>query len=334
MERAQTMINPAPRPNSPRPALTSAPSYDLVEDSVQTDKVGFSEVKKPKEFSSIMEKGQTVDELGRTVDESLENRPNEEFSFEKNTIRVMGESKLAVLQCDGPDADVDITNPHIRSLRDERRQSLEDEKEDVQTWDLAITILVVGMICFAVVNGIFSLVYIFVLSTNANVNIAKNTATMVVNIAAGVWILGLAIRGRRLSRCRLSSDGLFTSYFKLSVLSLVLFLIQLALMSNLESIPALFERTRDMYISENANNSDQRKADAYVGLGYLVVWADCIFNLAVVGLGAMFAYLLRRHLRLKEMYELEQKALPLGYQIYDKLRVEQKDSSVCKEYHV
>ncbi len=266
-------------------------------------------------------KAQVAEELGKTVNESVD-KLREEFCFEKNAVR---ESKVANFCGDeGPDADVDLKNPQIRSLRDEQRQSLEDEREEVQTWVLALKILMIIITALAIAASGFSMIFIFIMAINTYVNVVKNTIPMAVNIGTSMWMLNFSIRGGRVSSINASADPGFVSYIKLCITSVVILLTQLVVMSTVESIPELFQQTHDLYVSQRESDSEQRRANAYVGLGYLIVWANCIFNLGVVGLATTFTHLLRKHLRQKEVRELEQKALPLGYQIYDKIKVEQQ----------
>jgi len=282
-----------------------------------TEKVNYAEIKKPDNASFYI--GSSFNDL---LDET--GKVQEEFSFEKNTLRILGEAKLAKFKEEGPSADVDLNNPKIASLQHERKLFLLAEKEQVQLWSTIIKILSVILIGAAIINSLFSIIYIFVMATNPYVNIVKNTIPLVINLVISIWMINISIKISNVSAIQFSSSTLFTAFFKLAIGTLIFLLIQLALMSNLESVPELLDRTKDLYLETKDQNANNRKGEAYTGLGYLIVWCNCIFNLASTGLGVLFAFILRRHLAYKEMIELEQKTLPIGYQIFDKLKNEIK----------
>ena len=299
-------------PNRP---LTSILSHEDKKSTDQTVKLEQINIKKPDKITSS-----AANDLNASIDDI--NKSKEEFSFERFTLKALGEAKVAEFKEEGPRADVDLSDPKIVSLREERKLCLKNEREDVQMWSLLLKILSVALSCMAIMNAIFSIVYIFVMSTNSYVSVIKNTIPLSVNLVISMWMLHIALKASYVSTITISDSELFPGFLRLSIITAIILGIQLGLMSNLESIPELLERTKNLYTSQKDPLANEKKADACVGLGYLIVWANCIFNLAAMGSGIMFTFVLRRHMRQKELYELEQKALPLGYQIHEKIKAE------------
>lgn len=304
---------------------TNVVSCDKNQECVATVRLKIEDIKKPSENSPSI--------IPKKIDVSTDDdhyKRHIEFSFEKKRLEIIGQAKALEFFEEGPSAEVDARDPQIVSLAKEKKSFLENETAEAQLWGTSLKILTVLEACITILSAIISMLYIFLMAVYFEADVIKETIPIgFTNLIASAWIVFLSIKGSAVSNCKISTDPILFTYMKLLVVSIIVFVVQLVLMSNLESIPGLADD-----ISNGGNNATQdARANGFVGLGYLFTWSICILNLATTGLALTFTILLRRHLHFKGLLELKQKVLPLGYQLFPELK-EKQNKPIASPYEV
>ncbi len=259
-------------------------------------------------------------------------RPNDvaaadAFSYEKQRLQLLGIDKLAKFQEEGPNADVDLCDPQVVSFQAEQRQELGKDHTEVEKWALFLKALAIGVACLEILSAALSMLFLFLLALKTSASIVKTALPLIFNILTSISMLNMAIKGGGLSNLETVTAAGFKFVFWYCAGSVFAFLVEFILMAGVRSIPEIMSNLGDLYVSDSDPRKDEKIAMAYENLVYLVVWLFSIFNFGMSALIGVFAFLLRYSLRKFELHQLEQQALPLGYQIHSKLCSSQTTSA-------
>lgn len=294
--------------------LTTLYHQDGQKDSNETEKIAIEDIQKHNSPRAKNKSDIKENEINCTLD----------FLFEKQRLEQIGDNKLAQFKVEGPIPEVDIRDPQVTALKKEQKLFLENIKAEVKKWGTILRVLLIAMGIFSILTSLFSIIFIFVIAIKTPDKILIVTLTMAANLVASLWLMNLALQGRGVSGCLFSKMENISSFIRLSLITVILYLIQLVIMTILKSIPDSLKEAQDVSTSEN---DDDAAAEGYASLGYIIVWAMCINNLALAGLAITFSLLIRRQVKLQELCELKMNILPIGYQIYSDLQQSQCKST-------
>ena len=288
--------------------------------SAETMKIEYIDIKLPKNGP----RGSLEEAYPGGVNES---GCNLAFTFEKKRIEMLGMEKLAKFQEDGPTADVDLCDPRVVSFQAKCKIQMDKDTEEVQKWSLLLKVLSVVVACVTILSATLSMLFLFILALNTSTSIINSAIPLILNMAASLWMLNVAIKGTGVSNTAVPNDRNFRRFFYYCGASAIVFLLQFIIMAGINSIPELIDGLGDIYASKQHPDADKKRAEAYIKLVYLLVWILSIFNFGASAVSGAFAFLLQHNLRKQEVHHLEQQALPLGYQMHTKYRTQSNSSN-------
>lgn len=301
-------------------ALQKIEQGDLEE---KTEKIEIEIIKKPASPGRLRNFEKRNFEFGTTED--CNNCPSN-FSFEKQRLEFLGQAKVSQLREDGPMPDVNTNDPQIAVLREEQKNLILNAKADSINWGQTLKVIFVIFASLAILTTIFSMLYIFIMVVLSQDNLLNIAIPMIVNLGMSMLMIHLALKGVGLTKTMDSKSIIIFSFLKQSTFSVVILLVQLTVMTTVQSIPELIGESNNIYVSSRDPSADTKKGIGYFALGYLIVWGLCIIHLTEMGMAIVFTLLLKRSLAIVQMYELKQRTLPIGYQIFDKLQETQAKS--------
>jgi hypothetical protein len=315
-------------------SMTVAADNEAQRDSEKTVEVPLDQIKcDPVQLALSSPPCKDKEKEEELMPNSLENSSELPFTFEKGRLQELGQARVEGLCATGPLPELDLHDPQVIRLQAEKQRRLAQEKDEVERWGMGTKTLAFAMMAVAILSGLYSVLSIFISAMSGTTSIVRSVVPLAINILTSLWMINISLKTSTVSKATFADSPAITTLLRFGVASLLAFLLQLVLMSSLQSIPELVLRIDDLYISQRVPDAENRKAEAYIALGYIIVWGICILNFAATGLALVLTVLLRQHFRLKEAYELEQKCLPLGYQLYPQLP-NKTTSTLSAPYHI
>jgi len=304
---------------------------DCSEDIKETQKIDISEIQVPKHLEHTRNNEDNIEngiidmdnnEIIMAQDIST-TREQSTFTFERKRLMVLGQETIKKYECEGPVTDLDKEDPRAVRIENYNRRILEDEIEKIKNWSSYLKFLCVLIIAWEVLEVIFSMVYTFVMALNNQVNIVENTIPLCINIAFSVWLMYVSLKGGSIFGGENADLETMGKFFKMCIVSLVIFGAQFTVMPLAVSLTVYFKN-----LGNYGKLDDMQKADALMGLGYIVVWLSSLLNAIYCSAYIGIIMMVKKLLVLKDMHELEAKTLPLGYQIFAKLPPQEQGHSV------
>ncbi len=294
-------------PRSERIALTTCPQSSS-RDGV-TERVDMAVIGLPKGSGTVCEKSdETADRPGNC---------SAAFAYEQQRIQELGDSACKFRDT-GPQSEVDPRDPRIDIVLNRNREMIEDENNEVENWSIMVRIISIVTIGLSALLILFAIIFLLIVILSVHAKIVMTLIPLALCVLASLWMIYFSIVSSAMSALTQGDSAVFTKFFRLAALSVCGFLIMVTVMSFARPIPELFQRFDD--ITAPADTSGDKRATAYFSLSYFVTWCSCIINVSLTGLVTVFGLLLRRHLRLKVVYELKHNTLPIGYQVFTQFK--------------
>ena len=246
------------------------------------------------------------------------NHDNNSFSFERKKLMELGQEGAKKYFVEGLVTDIDKTDPRIHCINNYNKSQMEIELDKIKKCSSCLKSLCTFLIFWASFEIVFSMGIIFVMAFNSIIDITFGIIPLIVNIAASIWMIYISLKG-------IVAAGNYEEikrFLKFSILSLIFFAIQFTIMPLINSIPHLLREIFNYF-----NSTDEEELDALIGFAYVTVWFASMINTICCSFYVGITFGLKKLLMLKELHELEQKTLPLGYQLYAKLTPEVKDNT-------
>ncbi|MDR3548949.1 MAG: hypothetical protein P4M11_11920 [Candidatus Pacebacteria bacterium] len=242
-----------------------------------------------------------------------------DFSFEKRRLKELGVDRLSKYVVDGPITEIDKQDPRAIRLSIQNEAVLATEANSIMKWAAAMRVLSIVFILWSILSAIFSMVFTFVMALNGQVSVLSNTIPMVFNVVSAVWMIYICIRGGTVSGVTTPEAEALLRHIKFCLGSLIAVCLQFMVMPICRPISRCVSDFPGLTAGTSTDAAAAQRAQAFVSLGYMVVWMIALVNAVGYTLCAAFAMLLRKYMRLRDMHALEQRTLPLGYQVYAKL---------------
>ena len=289
-------------------------------DNAATQKIALEEIKAPNNKSYVI--GEEPDSAQRKAKE------DPDFMFEKNRLKELGEAEISKYKIDGPVTEIDKGDPRAVRVSLYNEAVLEKETSSISRWSVGLKTLSVTIIIWSVLEVIFSMIFTFIMALYDQSNILRNTIPMIVNILNSAWMISIAIRGGSVSSIIDPEATTISRHIKFSMVTLLVFMIQFIVMPCIQSIPKSVYSLSDIGLKDDTDESAERRGEAFMGLGYIMVWISSLISALECTLELCFTYVLRKYMRLREIHALEQKTLPLGYQVYANLPPQEQGISI------
>ncbi len=247
-----------------------------------------------------------------------DNNASIEFAYEQQRLQALGEN-IHKFNDTGPKSEVDPQDPRLGYLITRNKAVIENEEVEIENWANLVKVISITALGLSSLLILFGLVYACVIVIKVKIGLLLCIVPIGICITESTWMIYLALIGSRASALNDSESTLFTKFFKLTIGTIVGFLLQLGIMAIVKPIPEVFSSFENI-----TNENETLRSEGYFSVGYCIVWGMCILDISLVGLAGSFCILLRRHLGLRATYVLQYNTLPLGYQIFSEFAKEKK----------
>ncbi len=291
-------------------------------ENTATQKVPFEDIKIPKV------KAQPANEAPVQKQTEDSTQSHLQFSFEKKRLKELGAERISKYKIDGPITEIDKEDPRAVRVSLYNEAILAKELSAINFWSSALKKLGISLTLWSILEVVFSMIFTFIMALYQQSNILKNTIPMIVNILESVWMISVGLRGGSLSGTTDPESVDFSRHIKFTIATILALLLQFVIMPCIESIPKNLHSLGGIGENGDTDESAAKRSDAFMGLSYIVVWTSAAINAVGCAICLWFTLVLRKYMRLRDIHALEQKTLPLGYQVYAKLPPQEQGISV------
>jgi len=237
-----------------------------------------------------------------------------EFAYEQQRLAELGQNQCKFADT-GPQSEVDPHDPRVNSLMLHNKAVLENEEGEIENWSKLMRIIAIASVALTSLSMILALIYAFIMTLQVKESILICMIPIIFFVLESTWMIYISIVAARVSGLLEADATLFTYFLRLGYISVGIYIIQIAIMAAVKPISEIMSDFKKITC-----NLEEEKGKAYFAIGYFSLWSACVLNISVIGLSIIFTYLLRRHLRIKNICVLQYNTLPIGYQMFSHLQ--------------